>query len=97
MMEDVAAVAAARHPHEAGSHKAIPGLWLKAKIKVKRKVKVYYKGYYKVYYKAASRLLSVKKMRKKKRSNKLLLNLHFKGFGAITRSDSNRVLKTEYF
>ena len=46
---------------------------------------------------AASRLLSVPKNAKKNRSNKSLLNLHFNGFGAITRSDSNRVLKTEYF
>ena len=33
----------------------------------------------------------------KKLIKKSFLNLHFKGFGAINRSDSNRVLKTEYF
>ena len=33
----------------------------------------------------------------KKRSTKSLLNPHFKGFGAITRSDSCRVLKTVHF
>ena len=33
----------------------------------------------------------------KQRSTKSLLNLHFKGFGVITRSDSNRALKTVHF
>ena len=33
----------------------------------------------------------------KKWSTKSFLNLHFKGFGAITRSDSNRALKTVHF
>ena len=34
---------------------------------------------------------------RKKRWGKSFLNLHFKGFGAITRSDSCRVLKTVHF
>ena len=37
------------------------------------------------------------RMRKKSIEQIALKPFHFKGVGAITRSDSNRVLKTEYF